>query len=177
MQNAIFSTASKSYLVNHVIHAGPVLELSQQNRKSNNTHYFKLTTTSGPAYCHFPSEEVARRARGVLGARLGTVKQHLFRSKGDCIDIASIVSFGRVMELKSDNDEIFGFPVNIDTITDKSDAVWLTFKTEDSATNVRKALYAAIMSYYALSEDQSALNETESENNSNVKDEAVLVEA
>ena len=150
MQNTIFSTAADSFMVSHIIHAGPVGELNQQNRKSDNTHFFKLTTTRGSAYCHFKSEEAARRSRGVLGAMLGTVKPHLFRSKGDSIDIASIVSFGRVVDLKKDSEEsLYGFPVIVASMTEKNATIWLTFKTEESAQNVRKALYAAVMSYYS----------------------------
>ena len=149
MQNTIFSTASDSFLVSHILHAGPVGELSQQTRKSENTHYFKLTTTRGAAYCHFRSEEAARRSRGVLGAMLGTVKPHLFRSKGDSIDIASIVSFGRIVTFKNDSEtDVYGFPVVVASVADKSAAVWLRFQTEESAQNVRKALYAALMSFY-----------------------------
>jgi hypothetical protein len=149
MQNTIFSTASDCFLVAHILHAGPVTELAPQNRKSENTHYFKLTTIRGPVYCHFKSEEAARRSRGVLGAMLGTIKPHLFRSKGDSIDIAGIVSFGRAMALKNDTEsEVFGFPVVVASVADKNATVWLTFQTEDSAQNVRKALYAAVMSYY-----------------------------
>ena len=162
MQNTIFSTASDCFMVAHIIHAGPVGELHPQKKKGDCTHYFKLTTRRGPAYCHFRSEEAARRSRGVLGAMLGTVKPHLFRSKGDSIDIANIVSFGRVVNLKKESEEgLYGFPVVIASMTEKNATVWLTFQTEDSARNVRKALYAAVMSYYTtrgpvpLSEENS----------------------
>ena len=160
MQNTIFSTASDSFLVAHIIHAGSVGEIPPEKRKSDYTHYFKLTTTRGSSYCHFKSEEAARRSRGVLGAMLGTVKPHLFRSKGDCIDISGIVSFGRVVNLRKDSDEeLFGFPVVIASMTDKNATVWLTFQAEDSARNVRKALYAAVMSYYTTQETVVASNE------------------
>ena len=178
MQNTIFSTASDSFLVAHIVHVGPVLELSQQSRKSNNTHYFRITTSRGPAYCHFKSEDTARRSRGILGVMLGTVKPHLFRSKGDCIDISNIVSFGRVVKLKnSSTNDNHGFPVNLNTIADKGCTIWLTFQTEESAQNVRKALYASIMSYYQSSENELISESTENEDNSTVQAEVSLVEA
>ena len=149
MQNIIFSTASDSFLVKHVIHAGPVAEIPEKSRKGDNTHYFRMITTRGAVFCHFKSVETARRSRGVLGAMLGTVKPHLFRSKGDSIDIASIVSFGRVIQFKNyEEGDQYGFPVHVATVSDKSATIWLTYNTEESTKNVRKALYAAIMAFY-----------------------------
>jgi len=176
MQNTIFSTSSDSFLVSHIIHAGPVGELNQQSRKSENTHYFKLTTTRGSAYCHFRSEETARRSRGVLGAMLGTVKPHLFRSKGDSIDISSIVSFGRVVDLKKDSDgDLYGFPVVVATMTEKNATLWLTFQAEESAQNVRKALYASVMSYYSTQD--AAIESGDAQENSDVQMEVTYADA
>lgn len=176
MQNTIFSTASDSFLVAHILHAGPVAELTPQNRKSENTHYFKLTTSRGAAYCHFKSEEAARRSRGVLGAMLGTVKPHLFRSKGDSIDIASIVSFGRVISLKHDSEsEVYGFPVVVASVADKNATIWLTFQTEESTQNVRKALYASVMSYYNNQEIVTLSNEVAE--SSNIQAEVAYADA
>jgi hypothetical protein len=153
MQSTIFSTASDSFPISHVIHAGPVTAYPQEKRKSDHTHYFRLTTVHGPAFCHFKNEEAARRARGLLGAMLGTMKPHLFRSKGDCIDVASIVSFGRPVKLKSDGEEErYGLPVNIAATSDKNKTIWLTFQTEDSAKNVRRALFASVMAHYSQPE-------------------------
>ena len=55
MQNAIFSTASDSFLVAHIFHAGPVIAYSQQQRKGENTHYFRVTTVRAPSgrFLHF----------------------------------------------------------------------------------------------------------------------------
>ena len=176
MQNTIFSTSSDCFLVPHILHAGPVSELNQQNRKSENTHYFKLTTVRGSSYCHFRSEETARRSRGVLGAMLGSVKPNLFRSKGDSIDISSIVSFGRVVDLKKDSDaELYGFPVVVATMTEKNATIWLTFQAEESAKNVRKALYAAVMSYYTTHE--SALVSDDAAETDDIQTETALVDA
>ncbi len=164
MQNVIFSTASDSFIVSHILHAGPVTEYTEQQRKGDNTHYFKITTRRGAAFCHFKNEETARRSRGVLGAMLGTVKPHLFRSKGDLLDVAAIVSFGSPVKLKNSNNEgdKFGFPVHLAIVSGKNDTVWLTFQTEESAKNVRKALYAALMSFYGESGkvDEHATAET-----------------
>ena len=153
MNNAIFSTASDSFTVAHILHAGPVAEFTSQNRKSDNTHYFKITTTHGVAFCHFKNEESARKSRGLLGVMLGTVKPHLFRSKGDCIDIAAIVSFGRPVKLKNeDESDKYGLPVTLASTVEKQAAGWLTFQTEESAKNVRKALWAAVNSFYSPAE-------------------------
>lgn len=157
MQNVIFSTASDSFLVAHIVHAGAVTAYSEQQRKGENTHYFKITTTRGVEYCHFKSEEAARRSRSVLGTMLETMKPHLFRSKGECIDISSIVSFGSPVKLKNEDEgDKFGLPIHVATMAEKSDTVWLTFQTEESAKNVRRALYAAIMSYYGSAEKATA---------------------
>ena len=151
MQNVIFSTANNSFPVANIIHAGQVTESSEKNRKSENTHYFRIITIRGTTFCNFKSEETARRSRSVLGTMLEAVKPHLFRHKGDCIDIASIVSFGRVVTLKGNNDkEIYGFPVQINTAAEKAGAIWLTCQAEESARNVRKALFAAILSFYQV---------------------------
>jgi hypothetical protein len=157
MHNAIFSTASDSFIVAHVLHAGPVMEFTSQSTKSDNTHYFRLTTTHGTAFCHFKNEESARKSRGLLGVMLGTVKPHLFRSKGDSIDIASIVSFGRPVKLKAENEgDKYGIPVTLAGMTDRSATIWLTFQTEESAKNVRKALWASVMSYYTPADKTAA---------------------
>ncbi|MBN1576881.1 MAG: hypothetical protein JW913_10030 [Chitinispirillaceae bacterium] len=179
MQNVIFSTASDSIIVAHVIHAGPVTAYTPQNRKSENTHYFRLTTTHGAAFCHFKNEDSARKARGLLGAMLGTVKPHQFRSKGDSIDITSIVSFGRPVKLKkeeNEENEKYGLPVNVVTMNEKSATVWLTFQTEESARNVRKALYAAVMSYYSPADKPTAAAPAEAEENSEVQAEVAYTE-
>jgi hypothetical protein len=161
MQNTVFSSASESFCTAHIIHAGPVHELAEKNGKTGNSHYFRLTTTRGAAFCHFKSEEAARRSRGLLGAMLGAVKPNLFRAKGDCVDVASVVSFGRVKNLASnENESVFGFPVNLNAISDKSATVWLTYQTEESAQNVRKAFYASVMSQYETAKDKDGTLET-----------------
>jgi hypothetical protein len=149
MQNAIFSSASESFLVDHIVHVGPVVEIAAEKQKNDKTHYFRLTTLQGAAYCRFKNEEAARRSRGALGAMLGTAKPYLFRTKGDSIDLSSIVSFGKIIELKNGSDgEKFGLPIRLKAIDQRASTVWITFKTDESGQNVRKALWAALMSYY-----------------------------
>lgn len=173
MQSTIYSSASESFLVAHIIHAGPVLEIAPEKQKNGNTHYFRLTTGQCPAYCKFKSEEAARRARGVLGAMLGTVKPHLFRSRGDSIDLSSIISFGKVVEFKnSTNDDCFGFPVTLSVIEERGKTIWITAKTEDSGINIRKALWAALMSFYQI-DQQSQSSFIASENVEHAETEAV----
>lgn len=179
MQNTVFSSASESFCVAHVIHAGPVLEIAEKNDKTGNTHYFRLTTTRGASFCHFKSEETARKSRGVLGAKLSAAKPHLFRSKGDCIDIANVVSFGRVIKLtKNEDDDVFGFRVTLCTVTDKSATVWLTYQSDESAKNVRRAFYASMMSQYEPSESSDVPLETVQTEDENISaEELELAEA
>lgn len=150
MQHTIFSSASESFLVAHILHAGPVVAVAEDKQKNGRTHYFRITTVRGSAFCSFKNEEGARNARGLLGAMLGTVKPNLFRCKGDSIDMSSVVSFGGVVELKnsSSEGERFGLPIRLAVADERGCTLWLTFKTEESGRNVRKALWAALMSYY-----------------------------
>ena len=57
MQNTVFSTSSESFPVAHIVHAGPVTEYSPEQRKGDHTHYFRLTTARGAAFCHFKTED------------------------------------------------------------------------------------------------------------------------
>lgn len=164
MQNAIFSTPSDSFLLSHVVHAGPIVELPAEKQKKENTHYFRITTARGAAYCHFKSAESAKRARSVIGTMLETAKTHVFRSRGDIIDITSIVSFSRVVHLKNSTDsDPFAFVVSVDSVNDKNSSIWLTFKSEESAQNARKALYATIQSCYPPLQETTSHNEKPSE--------------
>jgi len=151
MQHTIFSSSSDSFIVEHILHAGAVVAVHEDKQKNGFTHYFKITTMRGSAFCNFKNEESARKSRGLLGAMLGTVKPHVFRCKGDSIDLASVVSFGRIVELKSENDEgcRYGLPIKLLAHGEMGSTLWLTFKTQESGQNVRKALWAALMSYYA----------------------------
>jgi hypothetical protein len=155
MQHTIFSTGSDSYLISQIIHAGPVGEFDEQKRKSDYTHFFRITTTRGAVFCHFKNKESARKSRGVLETMVNRSERRFFQSKGDCIDVSHIISFGKVLPLKNNEVETFGFPVNIQTVVEKSSTVWLTFQSEESAQNVRRALYAAIMSYYEPKDNDS----------------------
>lgn len=138
------------------------LSSSLRRNKKENTHYFRITTARGAAYCHFKNAESAKRARGVIGAMLGTAKTHVFRSRGDIIDITSIVSFSRVVHLKNSTDsDPFAFVVSVDSINDKNSAIWLTFKSEESAQNARKALYASIQSCYPSLQEAAASSQEE----------------
>ena len=148
MQHTIFSTGSDSYLLSQIIHAGPVCEFTKKNEKSTNTHFFRITTTRGAVFCHFKNKESAGKSRGILEAMLNASGKRLFSSKGTMIDITKIISFGRVLSLKDDSSEVFGFPVNVQTAKEKSSTIWFTYKSEEAGQNTRKALYAIVMSYY-----------------------------
>ena len=107
MQNAIFSSSTESFMINHVLHAGSVTEIPGDKQKNGITHYFRLTTVRGSAYCRFRSEDAARRSRGLLGMMLGHLKPYFFKAQGECIDLSSIVSFGKIVELRNggENDQ------------------------------------------------------------------------
>lgn len=148
MQHTIFSTGSESYLLSQIIHAGPVCEFTKKNEKSTNTHYFRLTTAGGAVFCRFKNKESAQKSRGILETMLTASGKRLFTSRNNIIDVTRIISFGRVLSLKDDTSEVFGFPVNVQTVIEKNSTIWLTYKSEEAGQNARKALYAILMSYY-----------------------------
>ena len=152
MSSAIFSTASECYPVVSIIHAGGIQEMPEEKRKGDNTHYFRITTTQGAVFCHFKNSESARKARGVLGAMMETLKPNMFRSAGETIDPRHVISFGRVQTLKEPSDGMtHAFPVNLDAKQEKSEKIWLTYKSEDHATKARRVLYAIIQDLYRTS--------------------------
>ena len=156
MQHTIFSTGSDSYLLSQIIHAGPVCEFTKKNEDSTNTHFYRITTTRGAVFSHFKNKESAIKSRGVLETKLNASGKRMFVSRGDMIDVARIISFGKVLALKNGTSEVFGFPVNVQTAKEKSSTIWLTFKSEEAGMNVRKALYATILSYYEPKGDDVA---------------------
>jgi|GEM_PF-1317258 len=149
MQSVLYSTAYDSFILDYIIHLGPVVELSPQQQKNEYTHSFRITTVRGPAYCYFKTEGIAVRSRGILCRMLDEAKPYLFRSRGDLIDISQIVSFGRVIKFKKeDSKDKFGIPIQLATSSEKVSTLWITFQSESEAKDVRKALYCSIMSHY-----------------------------
>jgi hypothetical protein len=151
MNSAIFSTPSECYLVNSIIYAGPVFEIPAEKRKGEHTHSFKMITTIGPAYCNFNKIEPAKKARAILGIMIEQTKLSIFKTitETDIFDITKIVSFGKVLTFKKpENGYTHAFIVTLDTLNQKASQVWLSYKSENSARNVRKALYASIQSFY-----------------------------
>jgi hypothetical protein len=149
MNSAIFSTANESYLVNSIIYVGPVFEIPVEKRKSELSHSFKMITTIGPAYCNFNSIESAKKANNLLALMMNQIKLSVFRTGSNVFDLSKIISFGKVLSFrKPENGYTHAFIITLDTLNQKASQVWLSFKSGESARNVRKALYASIQTFY-----------------------------
>jgi hypothetical protein len=147
MQSVIFSSGNDAFQVSKIIYAGPIAEIPPDRQKSGSTHSFKMITSSGAVYCHYKDIETAKKARGILTGMIETVKPHVFKSGFQCIDVAKVVSFGKVFPLKnSQNGMTHGFVVSVETATDENRKLWMTYSSEDHAEKARKALYAQILS-------------------------------
>jgi len=141
----IFSTFSDSYQISHILFASSIHEIPEEKRKNESTHSFKLITTQGAVYCYFKNIETARKVRGVLEGMLEGSKPALFKNGGDSLDISAVVSFGRIVKLKStENGMSHAFVVTLNTSNEKASQVWFTYKSEDSARHARNALWAKI---------------------------------
>lgn len=147
MNTAVFSTSFDNYNVMHIIFAGAVQEIAEEKRKNDMSHFFRIITRQGTAFCYFKGIESARKARAILETMMESVKPHLFRSGFDLIDAESVISYGRVVKLKnSDDGKTHAFTVTLDTVNEKSSQIWLPFKTEESAKKARAVLWSIIES-------------------------------
>ncbi len=151
MPSTIFSTPSESFPVSHIIYAGYIIEIPAEKRKNDQTHFFKIITSTGPSYCYFNSFETAKKARNLLGVMMSQIKPSVFKSGNDTIDVSRIVSFTKVLALKkAENGFTHALLLTLDTIsTEKSAQVWLHYKSEESAHNARKALFATILALHS----------------------------
>lgn len=150
MNSTIFSTPLESFPVAHIIFCGYISEIPQEKRKSDQTHSFKIITSTGPVYCYYDGFENARKAKGVLEAMMAETKPALFRSSNETIDAARIVSFSKVITLKKPESSFtHAIIVTLETTApEKLAQVWMHYKSEEAGRNARKALYATILSLY-----------------------------
>ena len=145
MKNSIFAISSDCYQVTNIIYAGSVSEIPESKRKNESTHSFRILSSQGPAYCYFKGLDSAKKARGLLGVMMDAHKPSLFRTNGDIIDLTKIVSYSKVIKLKNTDDGFtHAFVVNVDGVPGKDSQIWLTYKSEESANSVRRALFGTI---------------------------------
>ncbi|NLD91621.1 MAG: hypothetical protein GX639_03020 [Fibrobacter sp.] len=146
MSITIFSTYSESFPLSHIVYVGSVFEISAENRKGESTHSFKIITSSSVMYCNYRDEEAAKTAHDSLEKQLGEYGRKLFKNAGDIIDVSRVTSFSKVITLKKPQQNCtHAIILNIDTCTDeKQRQIWLHYKSDESATNARKALYTLI---------------------------------
>ncbi len=150
MNNAIFSTPSESYPVSHIIYAGFITEIPVEKRKTDQTHFFKIITSTGPFYCYYGNLDTAKKARNDLGSMMSEIKPAVFKSGNEIVDVSKIVSFTKVLALKKpENSYTHAILIVPETVSlERSAQIWLHYKSEENARNARKALFAAILSLY-----------------------------
>jgi hypothetical protein len=146
MSITIFSTYSESFPLSHIVYVGSVFEISAENRKGESTHAFKIVTSSNTMYCNYKDAEAATIAHDSLEKQLGENGRKLFKNAGDLIDVARITSFSKVITLKKPQQNCtHAIVLNLDSsIDEKQRQIWLHYKSDESATNARKALFALI---------------------------------
>ncbi len=153
MKSAIFSSGYEAYQVANVIYAGPVSEIPEEKRRNDSTHSFKMITPLGAVRCYYRNYDSAVKARSALGAMMMSMKPYLFRHGYQLIDPHRIVSFRRVVQLRTpQRDYTHAVIVSLETVDSGNNEVWLRYKSEENASKGRRALYAAT---YALNQTVS----------------------
>jgi len=157
MRSAIFTSGNQAYQVSKIIYAGYVQAIPEDRRRNDCTHSFKIVTVNGAAFSYYKNEESARKSRNMLGAMLDELKPNAYKNAGEFIDAQHIVSFGSVVQFKKAQGEYtHGFPVTIDTVQEKSQELWLRYKSEDHAQKGRKAMWAVIYGANGMSKTEPA---------------------
>jgi len=146
MSISIFSTYSESFPLSHIVYVGSVFEISEENRKGESTHAFKIITSSNVIYNNFKDVNAAKTAHDSLEKQLEEHGAKLFKNGGDIVDVSRITSFSKVISLKKPQySSTHAIIINIDTCVDeKQRQIWCNYKSDESATNARKALFALI---------------------------------
>lgn len=146
MSISIFSTYSESVSLVHIVCVGSVFEIPEENRKGESTHTFKIITSSSSIYCYYKNADAAKIAHDSLEKQLDEHGRKLFKHSGDIIDASRIISFSKVVTLKKPQQNCtHAIILNLDTcIDEKQRQIWLHYKSEESATNARKALFALV---------------------------------
>jgi hypothetical protein len=150
MNSCIFSTTSESFPVDHIIYCGYISEIPKDKRKNDQTHSFKIITSAGPVYCYYIGIENARKAKATLESMMSETKYAIFKSGAETTDVSRIVSFSKVLSLKKpENGFTHAIVATLETAAPEKPAqVWMHYKSEETARNARKALYATIHSLY-----------------------------
>lgn len=157
MSTSIFSTSFDSYSVSHIIYVGAVQEIAEEKRKNDMTHFFRIITRLGPAYCYFKGADSVRKARAMLETMIDSIKPRIFRSANELIDVDSVISYGRIVKLKNIEDgKTHAFTVSLDTVSEKHSQIWLAYKTEESAKKSRAVLWSIMESSFNKTYKQPA---------------------
>jgi hypothetical protein len=152
MSSVIFTNGRDAYQVSNIIYAGTVSEIPENNRRNGSTHSFKFITGLGTVFSYYKNEEAAWKSRGALSAMLDTLKPKAFKHWYEFIDPMRIVSFGKVVQFKKPVEECtHGFVITVESAQEKSQEIWLRYKSEDHATKGRKALWASVHNAHGMS--------------------------
>lgn len=159
MVSAVFSSSTEAYQIENIIYAGPVTEIPEEKRRFESTHSFSIMTSLGKVRFYYRSFDSAVKARKALGAMMMNLKPHLFRHGYQLIDPKRIVSFRKVIQLKTPQEEFtHAVVVSMDTLDPQNQEVWLRYKSEENAQKGRRALFAASC---ALNESPQPVNAKE----------------
>jgi hypothetical protein len=152
MSSAIFTNGNNAYQVANIMYAGSVSEIPENRRQNGSTHSFKIITGLGTIFSYYKNEELARKSRGALAAMLDTVKPKAFKHGWEFVDPSRIVCFSNVVQFKKPvGPYTHGLVLTIDTAEEKSQEIWLRYKSEDHAQKARKALWATVHSVNGMS--------------------------
>ena len=155
MRSAIFTNGNQAYQVSNIIFAGPVHAIPEDRRRNDCTHSFKMITSAAAVFSYYKNEEAARKSRNMLGAMLDALKPKAFKHGYDFIDPLHVVCFGNVVQFKKPMEEYtHGFVITVDTVQEKSQEIWLRYKSEDHAQKGRKALWATIHNALGISKTE-----------------------
>lgn len=168
MRSAIFTSGNQAYQVSNVVYAGPVHAIPEDRRRNDCTHSFKIVTTLGATFSYYKNEESARKSRNMLGAMLDSLKPNAYKHGAEFIDPLHIVSFGSVVQFKKAQGEYtHGFAIIVDTVQEKSQELWLRYKSDDYTQKARKALWAVIHTALGMAktaESSAAVVQPEAQN-------------
>jgi hypothetical protein len=152
MGSVIFSNGNNAYQVEKIVYAGPVTKIPEERRRNDSTHSFKIITSLGAVFSYYKDEDTARKSRGILGAMLDDLKPHAFKHGFEYVNPARIVSFSNVVQFKKPIGEYtHGIVITFDTAQEKSQELWIRYKSEDHAQKGRKALWAAVHAVNGMS--------------------------
>jgi len=164
MNTVIFSTTSDSYNIMHIIYAGAVQEIPKEKRKNAMSHFFRILTRQGVAFCYFKGGESARKARIQLETMMESAKPNqLFRSGSEVIDVESVISYGRIIKLRNSEDgKSHAFTVILNTMSERNNQLSFSFKSEESAKKARAVLWSIMENFYGSKMNHSSEGKNES---------------